>query len=358
MEIPYYSQNETVGFERGEVDLFYNLLHTVENERLDLPLIATLLSFAGGMDEEDLWTVRKANPTVESFSEAFFLYQIPDLVFEKKEAFLKKLEAWKNMARSLTLSEFLWEFYKSSGFREWLFGKGLGQAGEDRIKAIILSAEEYESVMPYGLYGFLQQSDSIREKEKSHLETPRLSPRQDVVQLMTMHASKGLEFPVVILADMEKRANFRDFNVDQLYVDRAGVAMPIIYESRRFKDPEQVILAATEKKNILEEELRLLYVAMTRAEERLCLIYRGKMDKLTELALLPSDYLMDSSDSVGEWTFAYGLKDSSIRFLSEHCKNIFKESVRSFCKRTRRRRGRTVDLENRKTAEKVFGKTI
>ena len=128
MGIPYYSENEKVGYDRGEVDLFFNLLRTVENPKMDLPLIASLLSFVGGMDEEDLWRIRTAGAQELSFSSAFWKYEKGGETLRKKELFCAWLSFWQKASEENSLSDFLWKFFEESGIREYFYSIGQGQS--------------------------------------------------------------------------------------------------------------------------------------------------------------------------------------------------------------------------------------
>lgn len=323
MGIPYYSENEKVGYDRGEVDLFFNLLRTVENPKMDLPLIASLLSFVGGMDEEDLWRIRTAGAQELSFSSAFWKYEEEGETLRKKELFCAWLSFWQKTSEENSLSDFLWKFFEESGIREYFYSIGQGKGAESRLKSILHAGEKFERMDTTGLFGFLKNTDRIRQTEKDHLTAEALSEKADVVRFMTMHKSKGLEFPVVFLVGNHRDFLETDYNVDRLLLKKDGIAIPVIHEDKRIQDPELSYFKNVGIIENKEEEMRLLYVALTRGEKEVYFYMEGSILPTFQRPL--NSQTLNSLKNYQDWILHIVLRDHRFRTINPYADSVFFE---------------------------------
>ncbi|MET3696310.1 DNA helicase/exodeoxyribonuclease V subunit A [Bacillus oleivorans] len=276
--IPVYADLSDGYFEATEVAIMLSLLKIIDNPQQDIPLAAVLRSPIVGMDEEELALVRIAHKK-GSYFEAFTSFindEVPEHSAAKKKGmdFLNYLENWRVLARRGTLSELIWQIYQDTKFLEYVGGLPGGKQRQANLRALYDRARVYETTSFRGLFRFLRFVERLQERGEDLGTARSIGEQDDVVRLMTIHRSKGLEFPYVFIAGLNKNFNMKDVQSSTLLDKELGIAMKYVDPIKRLTYPSLPQLAFARKKRLesLSEEMRILYVALTRAKEKLYLL--------------------------------------------------------------------------------------
>jgi len=279
--VPAYSTGRTGFYERPEVSDVLALLSVVDNPRDDVALATVLSSVAVGLSPVALLQVARANGAEPGADLYTRLRQYQDAggdagLREGLGAFIDRLQAWRSAARREPLPEFLWRLYRETGILTAVAGL---KSGGQRVANLMLlheRARQFAGFERQGLARFLSFLAQQRRAAGDLGEAPVLTEAQDVVRVLTIHQAKGLEFPVVVLPDLHREFNTRDLAGDVLWHRRAGLGGRFV--DLRASPPvrEKTLswrgVAQAKHRDLLSEELRILYVALTRARERLELV--------------------------------------------------------------------------------------
>lgn len=324
LEIPFYSDFSTENFQSAEVSTFIDMMRVVDNSQQDKPLISVLLSAMGGFDEEALSAIRIAFPDVP-FWKAFRDYgQGEGALAEEVQEFYKTLERYRFDLRRMTLEDFGWHLLRTTGYHTFLMASDKGKERLQNVYAFIEKMGEYEADSIEGLHSFLSYVDRLLERKGDDLEpAATLSEEDDVVRIMTIHKSKGLEFPVVFLSNMEKGFNTRDLSQRCLLHNELGIGWKTVdldFNTIKETLPYKAIVMAKGREN-KSEEVRLLYVAMTRAVDRLYLvgqIAKPPEKKIEEVIQGDQEFAIRGAGNYLDWVLPVALRDHSQKsFLEE-----------------------------------------
>ncbi|NMA51536.1 MAG: helicase-exonuclease AddAB subunit AddA, partial [Peptococcaceae bacterium] len=273
--IPVYSELATGYFEATEVETVLSLLHVIDNPRKDVPLAAVLRSPIVGLTAADLARIRLASRRGDYYDAVVTASREgQDELAAKLVDFLARLEKWRTAARQGTLSDLIWLIYRDTGYYDFVGGLPGGSQRQANLRALHNRAQQYESTTFRGLFLFLRFIERIRQEGRD-LGTARiLSEKENVVRIMSIHKSKGLEFPVIFLAGLNRKFNLSDLTKDMLFHKELGVGSQLVDTALRVSYPTPAKLAIKYKLKMenLAEEMRILYVAMTRAREKLVLV--------------------------------------------------------------------------------------
>ncbi|MCL1805663.1 MAG: UvrD-helicase domain-containing protein [Clostridiales bacterium] len=281
-DIPVYADVGGGYFQAQEVLTALSFLKVLDNPRQDIPLAALMLSPAFGFTPEGLGRIKAAYGMGGGRGQSGGLYKA--LVFagagkslpEGRElrVFLRKLKDYRLYARHASVAEVLTRFYEDTGFLTISSAMAGGVQRRANLLALIQRAEEFEDTGLQGLYQFIKYMEAL-EKEGMDLDpAPVIGEGEDVVRVMSIHKSKGLEFPVVMLATAGRRFNMRDSQRDLLLHDAWGMSGRIIIPELRVKYPGayHMLAAAGIRREAVAEEMRKLYVALTRAQQRVVVV--------------------------------------------------------------------------------------
>jgi len=273
--IPVYAELSTGYFEAIEIKVMLSLLKVIDNPRQDIPLASVLKSPIVGINEDELATIRLAD-RYNSYYEAVQKYkkQNNDKTADKLEGFLHKLDRFRLASRQGALSELIWDIYRETGYYDFVGGMPGGRQRQANLRALYDRARGYESTSFRGLFRFLRFIERMEERGDDLGAARALSEQEDVVRIMTIHKSKGLEFPVVILGAMDKQFNQMDLRQKYLLHKDLGFASKYIDPVKRITYPTLFYHALQQEKlrELLAEEMRVLYVALTRAKEKLVMV--------------------------------------------------------------------------------------
>ncbi|MGM9661571.1 MAG: helicase-exonuclease AddAB subunit AddA [Oscillospiraceae bacterium] len=288
-------------FETMEVAVTFQLLQLIDNPRQDVPLISVLSSPLLGFTPDRLAAIRAASPETD------FYDALAACEGEDARSFLKRLGELRAAAKDLSVPRLLSRLYD-----EWnlpgVFGAMEGGAERrENLFALLEHARRFESAGYRGLFAFTAQLR--RQLEQGEAPVSAGKSAGGGVRIMSIHKSKGLEFPVVILADLAHQFNRQDFSAPVLVHPELGLGPLCIDLKRRIKYPTLARMAVESRlsREMKAEEMRILYVAMTRAKEKLILVHSmtGAAKRLADLAAMASapaePEALEGCGSMGEW---------------------------------------------------------
>ncbi len=277
--LPAYAELNSGYFAAVEVEVILSLLKVIDNPYQDIPLAAVLRSPLFGFKGEDLAHLRLAAPrspyyeAVKEYSASAAAAEDDDLPL-KTAAFLERLEGWREKAREESLPDLVWRLYRETGYYDFVGGMPGGQQRQANLRALYERARQYEEGSFRGLFRFLKFIEKLQEGGGDLASARAAGEREDVIRIITVHKSKGLEFPVVFVAGLGKQFNKKDLYQDFLLHKDLGFGPRFIDTFQRVSYPTLPFTAVKAKLELemLAEEMRILYVAMTRAEEKLYLV--------------------------------------------------------------------------------------
>ncbi|WP_245948280.1 helicase-exonuclease AddAB subunit AddA [Paenibacillus sambharensis] len=275
--IPAYAELSSGYFEATEVEIMISLLRVIDNPYQDIPLAGTLRSPLFGLTAEELARIRihaGKGPYYEAVCRAVEQSMLPEDTHHKLMLFLERLAVWRNEARQGSLADLLWRIYRETGFFDLVGGLPGGQQRQANLRALHDRARQYEATSFRGLFRFLRFIDRMRDSGGDLGTARALGEQEDVVRIMSIHKSKGLEFPVVFAAGLGKMFNMQDLNGSFLLHKQLGFGPKFIDTDLRISYPTLPHMAVKRRMRMetLAEEMRVLYVAMTRPKEKMILL--------------------------------------------------------------------------------------
>lgn len=276
--IPVFSPETGGFFEAAEISFILSLLRVLDNPVQDIPLAAVMLSPLFGFSAGELADIRASAKERLEAGETEPLYRSvavsADGGSKKAAAFLKKIESLRRLSLTLSAGELVHRVCEETGFDALVGAMPDGERRRLNVGLLCDYAEKYEAAGNLGLSGFIRFIDKVARTSGDLATAARPSENADIVRIMTVHQSKGLEFPICILADMQHAFNERDNTESVLISSSAGLGM-----KRRTEDGISVYDTASRRATVItsermgrSEEMRVLYVALTRAKENLVMV--------------------------------------------------------------------------------------
>lgn len=274
--IPIFSDTSAGFLTSYEITAVLNYLRILDNPRQDIPLAAVMKSALCGFTSDELVCIRAFAGVDTAFCDAVRLYEAegPDRELRKKvESFLKDYEAIRSMNLNRDIDRVIEAIYDRTGFYLYCAALPGGERRASNLDMLMTYAAQYEAGQNSGLFSFVRYIEQILSSEQD-LEEAVNADAGDSVRIMSIHKSKGLEFPVVIIGGMVKQFNNMDSNQGIIISSDFGIAAPGVNLSlrTRSKTLRRSVLQLMMRLDNLGEELRLLYVAMTRAKQKLVMI--------------------------------------------------------------------------------------
>lgn len=279
--IEAYGEGNGKYFETVEVQVFINLLRIISNMRQDVPLISAMRSVVFGFSIRDMVEIRTQSRDGSFYSSvmAYAEQGRNEKLRGRIADMIRQIDLWKEISRTVPLEELMKTILYDTGYYDYCSGLPVGVQRISNLRLIAEKAAKYEEISHGGLYGFLKYIDTMEESGENDSEAKVLSESEDVVRVMSVHKSKGLEFPVVIFANASRSTSnsnkggaitvHRDYGIGLPKVDRA--------EHWHRKTFLQQLIAKTREDEMIEEEIRILYVALTRAKD--CIEIVGSVAK-------------------------------------------------------------------------------
>lgn len=269
-DIPACITSKTGYFSAKEVQIVLSFLKVIDNPEQDIPLYGTMKSLLGRFSEEEIVQIKGLGQ--ES------LYRNLKAVTEgelaaKVEKFLETLEKYRNMVYIMPIHKLLRVYLKETGYLHYFAAMTGGAQRVANVKMLLEKAENYEKTSYFGLFHFIRYMEQLQKYDIDASEAGNSDESRDVVRIMSIHKSKGLEFPICIVAGLSKKMNQQDINAGLICDMDMGIGMEYRNSKTRVRnsDLRRNVLAEKMRMDNLGEELRILYVAMTRAKEKLIL---------------------------------------------------------------------------------------
>lgn len=287
--IPVSCDNKTGYFQTREIIVMLNYLSIVDNIYQDIPMASVMLSSIGKFTEEELVKLRvlieepvRGKYTLYDFMRLYMQEGTEEELKKKIRDFLMNLLYFRQQKKEQPLSTLLWDIYERTGFYYDVQLMPDGEKRKENLLMLLKKAEDYEKTVFKGLFYFNRYMKQLKSYEIEMGEAGTSMEEEDVVKIMTIHKSKGLEFPVVFVSGLSKKFNRMDLNKAVLCHPELGIGMECVNTTLRFHHPSLMKKAIQEKawKDTLEEEMRILYVAMTRAKRKLILTGVIKSEEL------------------------------------------------------------------------------
>ncbi|WP_233680295.1 helicase-exonuclease AddAB subunit AddA [Macrococcoides caseolyticum] len=284
--IPFHVSSKEGYFKTDEVETIMSFLRVIDNPLQDIPLAGVLRSIIYQFTANELAMIRRMDTSV-------YLYQNlrqykaagdDEVLLVKVNQVLSDIEDYRNRQQSMRVSDLIRYIYEDTHFIEKYLMLAGGLQREANLKKIISLADHFEQSSYRGLFQFIRYIDNMLSHQKDFGEVNIISDEADVVRMMTVHASKGLEFPFVIYSGLNKQFNFRDTQSELLIDQRMGLAMHYFDERANASFPLMLngVFKHDLKRSQISEELRLMYVAFTRAREKLILVGTVKNEETIE----------------------------------------------------------------------------
>ena len=270
--INVYSDTSQEYLESYEIQVIMDLLKIIDNPYQDIPLVHVMLSCIGMFTEDDLLEIRLCDQN-DDFYMAMLKSRLSvrEDLKEKIDIFLNKVEDFRDKNKYMDLDELIWNIYEETGFLNYVGLMPNGNIRVANLKMLFERAKQYESASFKGLFNFINFIERIKMGSGDLGAAKLIGENEDVVRIMSIHKSKGLEFPVVFLSCTGSGFNMMDLNNDILLHQKIGIGVKYIDYDKQIKYDTISKLALREKllEENLSEEMRILYVALTRAKEKI-----------------------------------------------------------------------------------------
>ncbi len=299
LDIPSYVDDSGGYFDTVEIQVFLNLLKVIDNKQQDLPLLSALRSVVFGFSIDELIQVRLGSKDTSYFEALRARGQRKDQLGEKCRQVFQKLEDYRQMAQALSLENFLWRLMWETGYYTYCGALPAGGQRQANLRALADKAREFESIGYGGIYGFLTYIQALEKRRIPTGQVKLINEKDDLVRIMTIHKSKGLEFPIVMVAGLGKRFNFTKTGKGFMAHKDLGIGLTRVEHQEHWyrKTLTQTAIERKTRQEELEEEIRILYVAFTRAMDQLILLGTTKSVEQGEPVPSPAkncflDYLL------------------------------------------------------------------
>lgn len=299
-QIPFDSQAVESYFQRQEIQLILALLKIIDNPLQDIPMTAILKSYFVGLTDNQLAQIRIYHPQA-SFVEAVYALKHDEAVQEeglikiqsKLRRLFQQLEKWRLYARDHTLDQLIWQIYQETAFLDFVVGLDRGLQRQANLHAFYQKAQDLSQSLMGGLANFIHYIETMIKQSRDLAEPLVLTEDQNLVRAMTIHASKGSEFPLVYLINTNKAFNKKDIQKPVIATKNHGLGLnaydleQMVTYSSVSKKARQILLEEGAK----AEQMRVLYVALTRVEQKLVIVgtiksqdkWQDMMDKAQQL---------------------------------------------------------------------------
>ena len=274
-DIPLLVTDAKNYFQTLELTIVLNYLRIIDNPDQDIPLVAVLRSPLFNFTETDLAKIRVHSKNTDFYDALTSYVAVNDELSQKTKIFLNQLEELRHFAANHRISELIWSIYERTNLLEIMTALPNGKQRRVNLEALYERASSYESAGFKGLYQFINFIERMRRSQKDLAQPLVTKEAGDSVRLMTVHGSKGLEFPIVFYIGLQHRYQMRDLSGNYI-INANNLGLTIRQEHYRADTLLKSYDNIAQKQQLLEEEARILYVGMTRARQKLILITEVK----------------------------------------------------------------------------------
>lgn len=264
MSIPVQCDNSSNLFENNEIKLILSLLRTIDNPTKDISLLSTMMSPVYAFTADELAQIRIENKRKN------FYFSVVNSQNEKVLNFLEDIKNLKKLSVTMSVSNFIRYLVENKGIVAFINAMGNGEQRYQNILALISFAQKFDSGVNIGLTSFIRYIDKIIDTDKGIDSKSIVSGKDDAVTIMTVHHSKGLEFPICILAGAARNYNTGELTENLLINTVYGFGLKVHNEERMYniQSIPYSVIKSKSANELMSENLRVLYVAMTRAKEQ------------------------------------------------------------------------------------------
>ena len=291
-DIPFYVNSKQGYFEQTEIRLMLSFLRVIDNPLQDIYLVGLMRSVIYQFTEDELAQIRIISPNDDYYYQSIQHYMKseqaqPELI-DRLKLFLNDVETYRKYSQSHPVYQLIDKIFNDHYLIQYFSGLVGGQGRRANLHGLFNKAVDFESSSFRGLFQFIRFIDQMIERGKDFGEENMIGPNDNVVRMMTIHSSKGLEFPFVIYSGLTRDFNMMDLNQPVILNQHEGLGLQYYDEEKGIFYPSLISMSIelTNRKEIISEEMRLIYVALTRAKEQLYLIGREKkeerLEKLTQ----------------------------------------------------------------------------
>ncbi|MBR1970884.1 MAG: UvrD-helicase domain-containing protein [Clostridia bacterium] len=280
--IPCYFDGGDALFDTGEVSRVIEILRLIDNSQCDIPLASTLRSPMFLFSETELLEIKHSG--AKTFCDAFYgicsgKYLVRDELKNKCASFKRTLDRWRSASGFISISQLLERIYNETDIYASCLSMPDGQMRQANLNMLLDEADAFSKTSYKGLFNFINFIEKVKRSSLGASEAKLVSEKMDVVRITSIHKSKGLEYGVVFLAECEKSIHPSFTQAGGLVINTRGyLAMNVVNTTLRcrYNSPMKSVLASIKKKEETAEEMRLLYVALTRAREKLFVLGTSK----------------------------------------------------------------------------------
>ena len=273
--IPVFSDITTEYLNTIEIDTVMSILKIIDNPLQDIPFVTVLRSEIGGFTDNELIEIRLVDRNVSyyrAFEKAKDSNDIRPELKEKINQFTNLLKELKEKEKTKPLDELIWDIYNKTGYYHYVGLMPDGTLRQANLKKLFEKAREYEKISLKGLFNFILFMEKVGTSSGSIDSARIIGENDDVVRIMSIHKSKGLEFPIVFLCNANKKFNLKDMNEKIVLDNNLGIGANYIVDGIEFPTIAKDAIKIKANKEAISEEMRVLYVALTRAKEKLIIV--------------------------------------------------------------------------------------
>ena len=272
LDMPVFSDSSQEYLDSIEIQTIMSLLKIIDNPMQDIPLVTVLRSNIGKFTDDELVEIRLSDK-YENYYTCMkkAKLDVNSKLKDKIQRFFESIEEWRKEQEYLSLDELIWKIYIDTGYYNYVGLMPNGALRQANLKMLFQRAKQYESSNFKGLYNFINFIEKLRLSSGDLGAAKLIGENDDVIRIMSIHKSKGLEFPVVFLSSTGKQFNLMDLNQNILLHQEMGIGVKYINYERQVQYDTLTKTAMRNKILVetLSEEMRILYVALTRAKEKL-----------------------------------------------------------------------------------------
>ncbi len=303
--IPVHMTSRTGYFAASEVQELLHFLQILDNPLQDIPLYGVLHSYLGDFTEEEIAMIRAFYPKKKYLFDALQACAdreqdageaadgMDSRIADKIRSFLASVHRYRELAVCLSVQELLQTILRETAYLHYVAVKPEGNKRRANVEMLLVKAADYEKTSYFGLYHFLRYMEQLEKYEVDYGEAGLQDENADVVRIMSIHKSKGLEFPVCFVSGLAKKFQTRDLSARLVLDLDAGIGVDYVDPDRRVRsrDLRRNVIAEKMRADNLAEEMRILYVAMTRAKEKLILTGTVRSPEKMAVSLIPLMHL-------------------------------------------------------------------
>ncbi len=339
LQMPVFSDSSQEYLDSIEIQTIMSLLKIIDNPIQDIPLVTVMRSNIGKFTDDELIQIRLADK-----KDNFYMclqkakISVNAELRQKIEKFLEQLSQWRKEQEYLALDELIWKIYLDTGYYNYVGLMPNGALRQANLKMLFERAKQYETASFKGLYNFIHFIEKLHLSSGDMGSAKIIGENDNVIRIMSIHKSKGLEFPVVFLSSTGKQFNLMDLNQNILLHQNLGLGVKYIdYEKQvQYDTLSKCAIRDVLYKETLSEEMRILYVALTRAKEKLFITgikknYEKDLKKYQEISKLNSILLKKYIKFIDWILLVYFCKKDNLKEIVDF--NVYtKNQVMDFCK--------------------------